>query len=138
MQELDNLIINNEHVIVTAPDRFFTEAIVVLLIDWPPDLVDQALKSLQGSKKRIAIHLFNYNDSDYNWVLDVANQADVISINLNTINHMDIIKGYLLPKKNVFYFGRLGFNKLFSNFTDDPIGDLLIRVGTKISQMEVK
>ena len=138
MQELNNKITNDEHVIVTAPDRFFQDSIVVLLVDWPADLIDQALSSIKGSQTRIAIHIFDYNDSDYNWLIDVANQADVIAINLNSINHIDLIKGHLISKSKSYYFGRLGINKIFSNFTNDPIGELLVKIGQKISQMEEK
>lgn len=138
MQELNPKIDENEHVVVTAPDRYFQEAITILLVDWPADLVDQALHALQGFKKRIAIHIFDYNDSHFNWLIDVANQADVIAINLNTINQIDIIKGYIIAKPNAFYFGRLGFNKIFSNHTDDPVGQLMAKIGIKMSQTEDK
>ena len=138
MQELEKKIVNNEHVVVTEPDRFFQNAITILLVDWSADLIDQALNALQASNVRLAFHIFTETDSNYNWLLDVANQADVIAINLNNINHIDLIKGYLLPKSKSFYFGRLGFNKIFSNYTNDPIGHLLIKVGELISQMEEK
>ena len=138
MQELKNKTTNNEHVVVTPPDRFFQDSIVVLLMDWPADLVDQALSAIRGSTSRIAIHIFDFNDSNYLWAIDVANQADIVAINANNVNHIDIIKGHLISKPNAFYFGRLGMNNLFSNFTEDPIGQLLIKIGTKISQMEVK
>jgi hypothetical protein len=129
---------DDDHVIVTAPDRFFQDAIVILLVDWPADLIDQAISSIKGSNVRLAIHVFDFNDHDFNWLIDVANQADVISLNLNNINHIDIFKGYLIPKSNAFYFGRLGINKFFTNFTNDPIGTLLVKIGNKISQMEAK
>lgn len=138
MQELENKIHNNDHVIVTAPDRFYQDAIVILLIDWSPDLVNQAVNALQGSQARLAIHIFDFNDYNYNWLIDVANQADIIAIDLNNINHIDLIKGYLISKSKTFYFGRMDVNKLFSNFTQDPIGELLIKLGNRISQMEEK
>ncbi len=136
MQELENKI--DEHVIVTVPDRYYQDSIVILLVDWSADLVNQAINSIQGSKQRLAIHIFDFNDNNYNWLIDVANQADIISIDLNRINHIDLIKGYLISKPSTFYFGRLDINKLFSNYTNDPIGQLLIRLGNRISQMEEK
>lgn len=134
MQELENKTI--DHVIVTEPDRFYQDAIKILLVDWPPDLVNQAVNALQGSTYRLAIHIFDFNDSNYNWLIDVANQADIVAMNLNSINHIDLIKGYLISKTKTFYFGRLDMNKLFSNYTNDPIGQLLVKLGNKISQME--
>ncbi len=138
MQELKNKTTNNDHVIVTAPDRFYQDALVILLIDWSADLVNQAINALHGSHVRLAIHIFDFNDHNYNWLLDVANQADIISIDLNNINHIDIIKGTLISKSKTFYFGRIDINKLFSNFTQDPIGELLVKLGNRISQMEEK
>lgn len=138
LQELENKVQNNEHVLVTAPDRFYQDAIIILLVDWSADLVSQALNAVQGSKKRLAIHVFDFNDNNFNWLLDVANQADIIALNLGTINHIDLIKGNLISKSKTFYFGRLDINKLFSNHTNDPIGQLLVRLGNTISQMEEK
>lgn len=136
MQELENKI--DEHVIVTVPDRYYQDAIVILLVDWSADLVNQAINAIQGSQQRLAIHIFNFNDNNYNWLIDVSNQADIVGIDLNRINHIDLIKGHLISKPNTFYFGRLDINKLFSNYTNDPIGQLLIRLGNRISQMEEK
>jgi hypothetical protein len=128
----------NDHVIVTSPDRFYDDAITVLLVDWSADLVSQALNAIRGSNVRIAIHIFDYNDTNYTWLLDVANQADVIGINLNSANHIDLFKGTLISKSKTFHFGRLDISKIFLNSVKDPIGELLIRIGTLISQMEEK
>jgi hypothetical protein len=135
LQELENKTIN-DHVVVTAPDRFHQDAIVILLVDWSADLVSQAVNALQGSSQRLAIHIFDYNDNNYSWLLDVANQADIIAIDLNNINHIDLLKGQLISKSKTFYFGRLDMNKIFSNHTNDPIGQLLVRLGNTISQTE--
>lgn len=138
MQESENKNQISEHVIVTAPDRFYQDAIVILLIDWAPDLVHQAINALQGCKQRLAIHIFDYNDNNYSWLLDVANQADIVAIDLNNINHIDLIKGFLIAKSKTFHFGRLDIKTLFSNYTNDPIGNLLVRLGNTLSQMEEK
>lgn len=135
MPELDPQI-PSQHVVVTPPDRYFQEAITILLVDWPPHLVDQAFNALERSKHRIAFHVFNFNDSDFKWLIDVANQADVVAINAADYNHTDVLKGYIIARTNAFYFGRLGIKEVFSNYTNDPIGELLVKVGNKISQME--
>ena len=138
MQESEIKNPNNDHVIVTAPDRFFDDAVTILLVDWPADLINQALNAIRESKIRIAIHIFDFNDANYIWLLDVANQADIIGLNLNSMNHIDLFKGQLITRSKSFYFGRLGINSLFSNSTDDPIGELLVKLGNRISQMEEK
>lgn len=129
---------DNDHIVVTEPDRYFQDAIIVLLVDWPPDLLNQAMQAVKGFPKKIAIHIFNYNDYNYNWLIDVSNQSNLIAINLEPINHIDLFKGYIIGKPNTFYFGRLGTNKIFTNFTNDPIGHLLVKLGEQISQMEEK
>ena len=119
----------NDHVVVTQPDRFYDDAITILLVDWPADLVDQALAALRGSKQRLAIHIFDYNDNNYRWLLDVSYQADIIAVNINNINHIDLFKGQLILKTNSFFFGRLDLSSIFTNSTNDPIGKLLVAVG---------
>jgi len=136
LPELENKI--DDHVIVTAPDRYFNDAIVILLVDWSADFVQQAINAIQNSNKKLAIHVFDYNDNNYTWLIDVANQANIIGIDLNQIDHIDLIKGYLISKTNSFYFGRMDMNKLFSNHTNDPIGHLLMKLENIISQMEEK
>ena len=136
MQELENKTV--DHVVVTAPDRFYQDAIIILLVDWPADLVYQAVNAVQGSTARLAIHIFDFNDNNYSWLLDVAKQADIVGIDLTNINHIDLIKGCLISKPNAFYIGRPDINLIFSNHTHDPIGQLLVRLGNKISQMEEK
>lgn len=138
MQELEIKIQSDEHVIVTAPDRFYQDAITILLVDWSADLINQAINAIHGSKHRLAIHIFDFNDNNYNWLVDVANQADIVSINCTTINHIDLMKGHLLSRSNVFYFGRQDIKQIFYNFSNDPVGTLLIKIGNKISQMEEK
>jgi hypothetical protein len=138
LQELKTKEVNNnEHVIVTPPDRFYQDALTILLVDWPADLIDQAFSALQRSNSRLAIHIFDYNDHNYTWLLDVANQANIVAININNINHIDLLKGQLISKNKSFYFGRLDMNNIFTNHTDDPIGKLLVLVGENISQMEI-
>lgn len=135
---LESKIKINEHIIVTPPDRFFNDALCIFLLDWPADLLDQAFNAVSGSSIKLAIHVANYNDNDYKWIMDVANQADLIAINFNNINTIDVFKGHLISKTNVFYFGRPDLQSLFHNHTNDPIGTLLVKVGNLISQMEEK
>jgi len=127
----------DDHLIITEPDRFHNEALVILLIDWSPFLLDQALQAIKGSNQKLAIHLFNDNDSNYQWLLDVANQADIISINFDGNRRVDVFKGMLLRLNKAFYFGRPDLNSIFPNHSEDPIGKLLVLIGDKLSHTEV-
>lgn len=125
-----------DHLIITEPDRYFNEALVILLIDWNPHLLDQLSMAVQGSKHKLAIHLFGDNDGNFQWLLDVANQADIIGINFDTVKHSDVIKGILLQRSKSFYFGRSDLRKIYTNYADDPVGKLLVLIGDKLSQTE--
>lgn len=131
------MIPEDDHLIITEPDRYYNEALTILLIDWSPFLLEQAIQAIAGSKKKLAIHVFNSNDNNYAWLLDVANQADVISINFDNLRNSDVFKGILLQKPKSFYFGRLDLVKIFANHTDDPVGKLLVLIGDKLSHTEV-
>jgi hypothetical protein len=125
-----------DHLVVTEPDRYYNEALVILLVDWSPFLLDQALQAIKGSKEKLAIHIFNDNDTNYQWLLDVAYQADVIAINFDSIKNNDVFKGILLRQNKSFYFGRPDLVGLFPNHSEDPIGKLLVLIGDKLSHME--
>lgn len=122
----------NDHLVITEPDRYYNEAIVLLLVDWSPFLLDQALQSIKGCNKKLAIYIFNHNDNNYHWLMDVANQADIIGINFDSTLHNDVFKGIFVQRNNSFYFGRPDLKKIFTNHTDDPIGKLLVLIGDKL------
>lgn len=127
----------NDHLVITEPDRYHNDALVILLVDWSPFLLDQALQAIKGSKEKLAIHIFNDNDTNYRWLLDVANQADVIGINFDSIKNNDVFKGMLMKMGKSFYFGRPDLNSIFPNHSEDPIGKLLVLIGDKLSHTEV-
>jgi hypothetical protein len=128
----------NDHLVITEPDRYYNDALKLLLIDWSPFLLDQALQAIKSSKQQLVIHIFNSNDNNYKWLLDVADQADIVGINFDTTHNNDVFKGMLLLRNKSFYFGRLDLKNLFPNHTEDPIGKLLVLIGDKLSQMEEK
>lgn len=122
-----------EHLIVTSPDRFWEDAIYITLIDIPLETVENILSMLKGSPSRLIFYIYQTEDSDAKWLLDVVNQSDIVLMNLSMNTHLDVIKGYILPKKNVFYYGRSDLFSLFTNFWTDPVGKLLASVGELLS-----
>lgn len=125
-----------DHLLITSPDRFFGDALTVLFVDWPPALIDQALNSVKASPKRLAIHIYNIEDNNPRWMIDVANQSNIIMINFSQLSQADAFKGYLLPRMTCYYFGRSDLNQIFTNYTDDPIGKLLVLIGEKLKTEE--
>ena len=122
-----------DHLIITEPDRYYNQAIYVLLIDWPPFLLDQALQAVKSCNEQLAIHIFNSNDTNYQWLMDVAYQAQIIAINFDSTLHNDVFKGIFVQRNNSYYFGRPDLIKIFPNHTDDPVGKLLVLIGDKLS-----
>lgn len=127
---------NQEHLLVTAPDRYWADGIKILLVDWPAELLETTVNMIQGSPEQIILHSFNSYNDDPQWLLDVANQVDFAIINMGTGYAADVFKGTLLLRKNVFHYGRESLNKFYSNHTTDPQGKLLVLLGETIKKME--
>ena len=123
----------NEHLLVTPPDRFYGDAIKILLIDWNPVLLDQLVAALKGCKEKIVIYYFASFDTEFRWIVDVANEVDIVVMDISNNSQLDLIKGHLIGKKQVHYFGRSDVEKMFFNFTKDPISTILIKIAEKLT-----
>ncbi len=126
------MIDENEHLLVTPPDRFYGDAIKILLIDWNPVLFDQLVTALKGCKEKIVIYYFAPFDTEFTWLIDVANEVDITVMDISNNSQLDMIKGHLIAKKNVYYFGRSDLEKMFFNFTKDPVSTILIKTAEKL------
>ena len=123
---MDNPTLN--HLVITEPDRYYGEAITLLWIDWNWQQIEQCIAALQGSPIKIVIHLFGGNDTDFRWLLNVANQVDAVIVNLGQTSQADPIKGMLVPKDKTHYFGRKDLKDIFPGYIDDPLGTVLALV----------
>ena len=126
-----------DHLVVTPPDRYFGEGIKLLWIDWNWGQIDQCLESMRGSPIKIVTHLFGGNDTDFRWLLDVSNQADLIVMNLGQSSQTDPFKGSFLPLEKAFYYGRKDLSNIFPGYIDDPLGVMLSLVGNMANKRKI-
>ena len=124
----------DDHLIITAPDRYHGEGAKILLIDWHHEQLDNAINALRGSPLKLVIHVFGHNDTDMRWLLDVAYQADIISVNMGNRSAADPIKGHILTWDKACYHGRKDLSEIFLNYIEDPHAKLLAWVGKKIDE----
>jgi hypothetical protein len=116
----------DNHVIVTAPDRYYTEAYSILLIDFEWGLVEHIINPLRSSLVDLAIHVYTPHDNDSKWAIDVATSSNIVLMDLNQNTNNDIIKGYLISKNNVWYTGRQDLDQIWPRYVNDPLSKLLV------------
>lgn len=119
---------SNDHVLITPPDRYWSEAYSILLIDFDWGLLENIINPLRSSNVDLAIHVYGSQDTDPQWLLDAANFCDTVLMDLNQNTANDIIKGQLISKHNVWYTGRRDLHSLWPRHTADPLATLLIAI----------
>jgi len=127
---------NNNHLLVTEPDRVRDRAFCVLLIDFEPQMVETMVTPLQGCKTDLTIYVYNEQDNNARWLLDVANEADLILIDTYKTTKNDVFKGYLLPLKTTWFVGRPDLGEFWPRYTTDALGTILVNIQKHIDQEE--
>lgn len=117
-----------EHILVTPPDRYWSDAFNILLVDFDLLLVENIINPLRSSPVNLAIHLYTSADDDNEWLLNVANACDIVVLNLTQITNNDIFKGQLISKHNVWYTGRRYLDGIWQGHTDDVLTTLLFEI----------
>lgn len=118
----------DEHVVVTPPDKYWSDSFKILLVDFDWGLAETIVSPLASSPIKLAIHIYRTEDRNYEWLLDTANNVDIVIINLTNTTESDIIKGNLISKEHVWYVGRNELNSIWSRHTDDPLSKLLVAI----------
>jgi len=119
---------NTEHILVTPPDRYWSDAFSILLVDFDFQLAENIINPLRSSTIDLAIHLYSSVDDNHEWLLNVANASNIAVLNLTQITNNDIFKGQLISKHNVWYTGRRYLNDIWPGYTDDVLSTLLIEI----------
>jgi len=125
---METIKTNNEHMLITPPDRYWSDAFNILLIDFDWGLAENIINPLRSSKLDLAIHIYTPQDNDSVWLYNVANASDVVLMDLNQTTNNDIIKGQLISKNTVWYTGRKDLSSLWPRYTEDPLTLLLIEI----------
>jgi len=119
---------NTEHILVTPPDRYWSDAFSILLVDFDFQLAENIINPLRSSTIDLAIHLYSSVDDNHEWLLNVANASNIAVLNLTQITNNDIFKGQLISKHNVWYTGRRYLSDIWPGYTDDVLSTLLIEI----------
>lgn len=118
----------DDHLIITSPDRYYSEAFKILLVDFEWGLIESIINPLRSSDTKLAIHVYTPHDTDNKWLLDVAEASNIVLMDLNSTTNNDVIKGYLISKHNVWYTGRKYLKEIWTQHTDDPLSLLLVKI----------
>lgn len=118
----------NDHVLITPPDRYWSDAYNILLIDFEWGLAENIINPLRSSSADLAVHIYTPHDSDPEWLYNVAYASDIVLMDLNQTTNNDIIKGQLISKNTVWYTGRRDLQKIWPRYTEDPLTTLLIEI----------
>ena len=119
---------SDEHVLITPPDRYWSDAYNILLIDFEWGLAETIINPLRSSSVNLAVHVYMPQDNDIEWLYNVANACDVVLMDLNQTTNNDIVKGQLISKNTVWYTGRKDLARLWPRYTEDPLTTLLIEI----------
>lgn len=118
----------SEHVLITPPDRYWSNAYHILLVDFEWGLAESIINPLRSSSVDLAIYIYTPQDNDPEWLLNVANACNTVLVDLNQTTNNDLIKGQLISKHNVWYTGRRDLEKIWAGYTEDPLTVLLIEI----------
>lgn len=119
---------NNDHLVVTPPDRYWDDGFKLLLVDFDAYLLDQHFAAVTGSPVQVAVHVYMPDDNNPTWLMDVSASVDLVILNLGQSTTNDILKGRILGQSNVWYVGRPDLLKLWTRNTTDPVALMLIEL----------
>ena len=119
---------SDEHVLITPPDRYWSDAFNILLVDFEWGLVENIINPLRSSTVSLAVHIYMPQDNDPVWLYNVANACNIVLMDLNQVTNNDIIKGQIISKNTVWYTGRKDLSGLWPRYTEDPLTTLLIEI----------
>lgn len=119
---------NDNHVLVTPPDRYYSEAFNILLVDFDWGLTEAIINPLRSANATLAIHAYIPSDSNPAWLIDVASNSDIVLMDLSKTTNNDIIKGHIISKENVWYTGRSDLENFWPRYTNDPLSLLIFEI----------
>ena len=123
-----------DHLVITAPDRYYGEGPKILWIDWNFDQIEHCLNALRSCPIRLIFYTFGPNDADMRWLLDAAHQSDIIIMNMDARSTVDVIKGHVISLDKTFYFGRKDLHAIFPGYIEDHVGKMLTWVGEQVQR----
>lgn len=124
---------DRQHVVVTPPDRYWSDAFRIMMVDFDWGIVESIIQPLRGSPVDLAIYLYNSSDNDAYWLFDNSAHCDLVLIDVNKPTNNDLLKGVLISKPNCWYVGRKDLEKFWPRHTDDPLGRIMSELDRRIN-----
>ena len=89
---------------ITPPDKLFNLALSYLLVN-PSTLVKEQFQAiLKNSLDDVNVFIYDQNDTDIEWLLGVAQQVDVVVIDVDNCDPLSkTFASYLLAQPNCYY-----------------------------------
>jgi len=101
--------------IITAPDTDLSEHFQIMLMDFEWVDIAALSDSINKLPGKITLYLYGSNDTDHNWCISTVNQVSSVLIDMRHAGNIELLKGVLLPKKNVYVLGDHMLDKLYHN-----------------------
>jgi hypothetical protein len=108
--------------LITPPDKLFNLALSYLLVN-PSNLVKEQFQAiLKNSIDDVNVFIYDQNDTDIEWLLGVAQQVDVVVVDIDNCDPVSkIFVSYLLAQPNCYYvttdevtpFGLINKNRIY-------------------------
>jgi len=101
--------------LITAPDRDYGNHFKILLVDFEYDQLVNISELINRLPGTVTVFAFGSNDDDYAWCMEQANESHSVLVNMLHTGTIEVIKGFLLARPNVFYMGNCKMDKLLRN-----------------------
>ena len=101
--------------IITAPDIDLSEHFQIMLIDFEWVDIAELSDSINKLPGNITLYLYGGKDTDHDWCISTANHVSSVLIDMRNAGGIELLKGVLLPKKNVCVLGNHMLDKLYHN-----------------------
>ena len=101
--------------IITAPDRDLSEHLQIMLIDFEWADIAELSESINKLPGKISLYLYGSKDTDHEWCISTVNQVSSVLIDMRHVGSIELLKGVLLPRKNVYVLGNHMLGRLYHN-----------------------
>lgn len=105
----------NDKKIITAPDTDFTEHFKIMLVDFEWSDIAELSDSINKLPGKISLYLYGSNDIDHDWCLGTTNHVSSVLMDMRHVGKIELLKGVLLPRKNVYVLGNHLLDRLYHN-----------------------
>jgi hypothetical protein len=99
--------------VITAPDRDLSDKLKIMLIDFEWPEIEALCVLLDAVPEDLDLYLYGSNDDDLDWCLNMVRECDAVLINMLHRGTMELTKGSLISRTNVWCRGEHELDKLY-------------------------